>query len=110
MELRRKLGILADAAKNDASCASGGAKERDSRESEGIGPVVGTGSCRRGCIRLETIFEVSPDPVALAGRYADRLSRLGMPLRGAAPFLATLDHRPRGPVAPPRQPELPAHA
>src|SRR5690242_3912309 len=75
MELRRKLGILADAAKNDASCASGGAKERDSRESEGIGPVVGTGICQRGCIQLKTMPEVSPDRIAPAGRYADRLSR-----------------------------------
>jgi predicted DNA-binding helix-hairpin-helix protein len=83
--------------------------------------------------------EASPDRIAPAGRYADRLSRnveeilvdeeggmldlspdpklawvrkhhLGMPLRGAPPFLLTPDHRPRGPVAPQRQPELLAHA
>src|SRR3954470_3379190 len=45
MELRRKLGILADAAKYDASCASSGSKGRDSRDGKGIGSVDGTGIC-----------------------------------------------------------------
>jgi putative DNA modification/repair radical SAM protein len=46
MELRRKLEILADAAKYDASCASGGAKARDSRGTTGgIGSVGPTGIC-----------------------------------------------------------------
>src|SRR4051794_36126148 len=42
MELRRKLGILADAAKYDASCASSGSKGRDGK---GLGSVTGTGIC-----------------------------------------------------------------
>jgi putative DNA modification/repair radical SAM protein len=45
MELRRKLAVLADAAKYDASCASSGAKGRDSRGGRGIGSVDGTGIC-----------------------------------------------------------------
>ena len=46
MELRRKLEILADAAKYDASCASGGVKARDSRGTTGgIGSVGPTGIC-----------------------------------------------------------------
>src|SRR3954469_11337292 len=45
MELRRKLGILADAAKYDVSCASSGSKGRDSRDGKGLGSVTGTGIC-----------------------------------------------------------------
>ena len=45
MELRRKLGILADAAKYDASCASSGSRGRDSRDGKGLGSVTGTGIC-----------------------------------------------------------------
>ncbi len=40
-----KLGILADAAKYDASCASSGAAKRDSRGSGGIGSTTGMGIC-----------------------------------------------------------------
>jgi putative DNA modification/repair radical SAM protein len=45
MELRRKLEILADAAKYDASCASSGAARKDSRRSKGVGSTGGTGIC-----------------------------------------------------------------
>ena len=48
MELRRKLEILADAAKYDASCASSGTEKRDSRPgtaSRGIGSTEGMGIC-----------------------------------------------------------------
>ena len=45
MELNRKLAILADAAKYDASCASSGADKRDSRASGGIGSTGGMGIC-----------------------------------------------------------------
>jgi putative DNA modification/repair radical SAM protein len=45
MELSRKLAILADAAKYDASCASSGTTERNSRSSGGIGSTTGTGIC-----------------------------------------------------------------
>ncbi|MEM9018569.1 MAG: putative DNA modification/repair radical SAM protein, partial [Verrucomicrobiota bacterium] len=37
--------VLADAAKYDASCASSGARRRDSEGSEGIGSAGGTGIC-----------------------------------------------------------------
>ncbi|HEX5693026.1 MAG TPA: biotin synthase, partial [Arenimonas sp.] len=45
MELTRKLAILADAAKYDASCASSGADKRDSRKTGGIGSTGGMGIC-----------------------------------------------------------------
>jgi len=44
MNLAAKLGILADAAKYDASCASSGTTRRNSRGG-GIGSTVGTGIC-----------------------------------------------------------------
>jgi predicted DNA-binding helix-hairpin-helix protein len=44
MDLRRKLEILADAAKYDASCASSGTEKRDSRGG-GIGSSEGMGIC-----------------------------------------------------------------
>src|ERR1051325_9110926 len=44
MELERKLAILADAAKYDASCASSGTVARNSR-SGGVGSTTGTGIC-----------------------------------------------------------------
>ena len=45
MELTKKLAILADAAKYDASCASSGTTKRNSRTSGGIGSTTGTGIC-----------------------------------------------------------------
>ncbi|KQW35144.1 putative DNA modification/repair radical SAM protein [Rhizobacter sp. Root404] len=45
MELDRKLAILADAAKYDASCASSGTTTRDSRGGRGIGSTEGAGIC-----------------------------------------------------------------
>jgi putative DNA modification/repair radical SAM protein len=45
MELTRKLEILADAAKYDASCASSGTERRDSRAGGGIGSTEGMGIC-----------------------------------------------------------------
>ena len=45
MELQRKLAILADAAKYDASCASSGTTARNSRSSGGLGSTTGTGIC-----------------------------------------------------------------
>ncbi len=45
MELSRKLEILADAAKYDASCASSGAARKDSRGSDGVGSTGGAGIC-----------------------------------------------------------------
>jgi putative DNA modification/repair radical SAM protein len=43
--LQRKLEILADAAKYDASCASSGAGGRNSRDGKGIGSTTGSGIC-----------------------------------------------------------------
>jgi putative DNA modification/repair radical SAM protein len=45
MDLKRKLEILADAAKYDASCASSGSEKRDSRGGKGIGSTEGMGIC-----------------------------------------------------------------
>lgn len=41
----RKLSLLADAAKYDASCASSGGQRRDSRGGRGIGSTTGSGIC-----------------------------------------------------------------
>ncbi|APW36268.1 putative DNA modification/repair radical SAM protein [Rhodoferax koreense] len=45
MEINRKLAILADAAKYDASCASSGTSKRDSVGGRGIGSTEGSGIC-----------------------------------------------------------------
>jgi len=45
MDTRRKLIILADAAKYDASCASSGTSARDSADGEGLGSTEGAGIC-----------------------------------------------------------------
>src|SRR5687767_5916677 len=45
MELTRKLAILADAAKYDASCASSGTSSRHSIGGRGIGSTEGSGIC-----------------------------------------------------------------
>jgi predicted DNA-binding helix-hairpin-helix protein len=46
MELQRKLEILADAAKYDASCASSGTELRDSSDGKGLGSTApGMGIC-----------------------------------------------------------------
>jgi len=45
LDLKRKLAILSDAAKYDASCASSGAARRDSRGGKGVGSTEGMGIC-----------------------------------------------------------------
>ena len=45
VRLMRKLAILADAAKYDASCASSGATRRDSTDGRGVGSSEGMGIC-----------------------------------------------------------------
>jgi len=45
LTLTRKLAILADAAKYDASCASSGSEKRDSTKTGGIGSTEGSGIC-----------------------------------------------------------------
>ena len=45
MQLIAKLGILADAAKYDASCASSGTSRRDSVGGRGVGSTEGMGIC-----------------------------------------------------------------
>lgn len=45
MSLDKKLAILSDAAKYDASCASSGSTRRDSRDGKGLGSNEGSGIC-----------------------------------------------------------------
>ena len=45
LDLKRKLAILSDAAKYDASCASSGAPRRDSLGGRGVGSTEGMGIC-----------------------------------------------------------------
>ncbi|KQS55771.1 radical SAM protein [Brevundimonas sp. Leaf363] len=45
LDLRRKLSVLADAAKYDASCSSSGASKRNSVGGKGIGSTEGMGIC-----------------------------------------------------------------
>jgi putative DNA modification/repair radical SAM protein len=45
LDLKRKLAILSDAAKYDASCASSGAEKRNSLGSKGVGSTEGMGIC-----------------------------------------------------------------
>jgi putative DNA modification/repair radical SAM protein len=45
LDLKTKLGILSDAAKYDASCASSGAGRRDSQGGRGVGSTEGMGIC-----------------------------------------------------------------
>ncbi|WP_411287703.1 putative DNA modification/repair radical SAM protein [Phenylobacterium sp.] len=45
LDLKRKLAILSDAAKYDASCASSGTSRRDSRGGRGVGSTEGSGIC-----------------------------------------------------------------
>ena len=45
IDLRRKLSVLAVAAKYDASCASSGTSKRDSSDGKGIGSTEGMGIC-----------------------------------------------------------------
>ncbi|EYD72316.1 putative DNA modification/repair radical SAM protein [Limimaricola hongkongensis] len=43
--LERKLAILSDAARYDASCASSGTSRRDSKDGKGLGSTEGSGIC-----------------------------------------------------------------
>lgn len=45
LDLKRKLAILSDAAKYDASCASSGAQKRNSMDGKGVGSTEGMGIC-----------------------------------------------------------------
>ena len=45
LDTREKLEILADAAKYDASCASSGTAQRNSRDGKGLGSTEGMGIC-----------------------------------------------------------------
>ncbi len=45
LDLRRKLQILSDAAKYDASCASSGSSKRNSLDGKGVGSTEGMGIC-----------------------------------------------------------------
>ena len=61
MELDRKLAVLADAAKHDASCSSSGTASRHSGGRRGIGSTEGAGICHSDspdgcCISLPKIL------------------------------------------------------
>ncbi len=45
VSLNKKLAILSDAARYDASCASSGTTRRDSRDGKGLGSTEGSGIC-----------------------------------------------------------------
>ena len=45
MDINRKLAILADAAKYDASCSSSGTSKRNALDGKGIGSTEGMGIC-----------------------------------------------------------------
>ncbi|WP_373635254.1 putative DNA modification/repair radical SAM protein [Yoonia sp. SS1-5] len=45
LSLDKKLAILSDAARYDASCASSGTARRDSRDGKGLGSTEGSGIC-----------------------------------------------------------------
>src|ERR1700744_3394323 len=45
LDTREKLGILADAAKYDPSCAASGTAKRNSRDGKGLGTAEGMGIC-----------------------------------------------------------------
>ncbi|WP_374469079.1 putative DNA modification/repair radical SAM protein [Phenylobacterium sp.] len=45
LDLKRKLAILSDAAKYDASCASSGSSKRNSLDGKGVGSTEGMGIC-----------------------------------------------------------------
>ncbi len=45
VSLNKKLAILSDAARYDASCASSGTARRDSRDGKGLGSTEGSGIC-----------------------------------------------------------------
>jgi putative DNA modification/repair radical SAM protein len=45
LNLKRKLAILSDAAKYDASCASSGSTKRNSMDGKGVGSTEGMGIC-----------------------------------------------------------------
>jgi predicted DNA-binding helix-hairpin-helix protein len=65
LTLSRKLAILSDAAKYDASCASSGSEKRNSLQSGGIGSTEGSGICHSyapdgRCISLLKILRAIP--------------------------------------------------
>ena len=45
MDLAKKLAVLADAAKYDASCASSGSRRKPDKSPGGLGSVEGMGIC-----------------------------------------------------------------
>lgn len=66
MDVQRKLEILADAAKYDASCASSGTEKRDSSDGKGMGSTApGMGICHSyapdgRCISLLKVLLTKP--------------------------------------------------
>jgi predicted DNA-binding helix-hairpin-helix protein len=60
MDVQRKLEILADAAKYDASCASSGTEQRDSSDGKGLGSTARHGH-----------------PASLVQRFKPKAAQLG---------------------------------
>ena len=77
MDLTRKLAILADAAKYDASCASSGTTSRNSLDGRGIGSTDGSGICHSHTPdgRCVSLLKVLP---AVLGCAADRFDCLAL--------------------------------
>jgi hypothetical protein len=63
MDVQRKLEILADAAKYDASCASSGTERRDSSDGKGMGSTApGMGICHSYAPDGRCISLLGPPP------------------------------------------------
>jgi predicted DNA-binding helix-hairpin-helix protein len=121
MDLLRKLQILADAAKYDASCPSSGTEQRHSRGAKaGIGSTEGMAICHAyapdGCcislpvdvnqasreqlLRVPGMGVKSVDRILNSRRHRrlgmNDLARLALSLGKVGPFIVAADHRPRG--------------
>ena len=73
MELARKLAILADAAKYDASCASSGTSKRHSADGRGLGSTDGSGICH-SFIAID--YGIFGDKAAIKKSFSDYLQKL----------------------------------
>ena len=100
LSLKRKLAILSDAAKYDASCASSGSSKRNSLDGKGIGSTEGHGICHAyapdgRCISLLKILLTNfctYDCVYCVNRVSSNTPRAR---RSATPWAARGSARPR---------------
>jgi predicted DNA-binding helix-hairpin-helix protein len=102
MDVQRKLEILADAAKYDASCAS---EQRDSSDGKGLGSTApGMGICHsyapdgRWLLRVPGFGRKAVDRIIATRRLTSirviDLGRLHIPRQKALPFIVLADRRP----------------